>query len=174
MAITISGNGISSDAIASLAASKLTGQVPDANAPSGSVLQVVRAQSSGSQQALATTTFTDLNGVSLSITPVSASSKILLIGNVHGNVTQTGGGFTFKFVKNGTDIYTPLNNHQAYINNDPDWYQRIPRTYLDTAGTTSAITYKIQVATYTSKSAVFFYQAREEFASELVAMEIAA
>ena len=41
MAITLSGDGISSDAIASLSASKLTGQVPDANAPSGSVIQVV-------------------------------------------------------------------------------------------------------------------------------------
>jgi len=87
MPLVLSGDGITSDNITSLAASKLTGQVPDANAPSGSVVQVVSVvpspiatavASTGSNTANLTTSNTTLL-FSGSITPLSASNKILVL-----------------------------------------------------------------------------------------------
>jgi hypothetical protein len=78
MAITLSGDGISSDAIASLAASKLTGQVPDANAPSGSVIQVVTTYNASPSDIATTSTSLVASGITATITPESASNLILV------------------------------------------------------------------------------------------------
>lgn len=69
------------DNIAAMAASKLTGQVPDANANSGAILQVVQATKTDTQ-GINVSGWTDLSGLSLNITPISTSSRILLIAQV--------------------------------------------------------------------------------------------
>jgi hypothetical protein len=72
------GSGLLPNAnIEAVAASKLTGQVPDANAPSGSVLQVVQGNTS-TEVNTSGTSYVD-TGLSASITPSSASSKILVL-----------------------------------------------------------------------------------------------
>jgi hypothetical protein len=150
MAITLSGDGISSDAIASLAASKLTGQVADANAPSGSVIQVVgtfftTAASSTSR------TFADISGFSASITPISTSSKILVIGQLTGTPNSFGTGYELavRVTRNGTSVgsntvnstYGALSSRNASGGEGGD---TTSFCYLDSPSSLSALTYQVQ------------------------------
>ena len=73
--------------IASMAASKLTGQVPRANAPSGSVIQVVQATKTNTQ-GINASGWTDISGLSLNITPTSTSSTILILAQVQVGTSE--------------------------------------------------------------------------------------
>ena len=169
--------------MAAMAASKLTGALPaisgasltgltSAQMPTGSVLSVNRAESSGSQQTLATTSWTDLTGVTLTITPKSSSSKFLLMGSVNANPNPgTSNGFTFRFVRDGTAIFTPASGHESYFAL-ADWYARVVKSKLDTPSTASAVTYKIQVSQHTNANVRYNYGGDERFASEIVIWEI--
>jgi hypothetical protein len=70
------GSGLLPNAnIEAVAASKLTGQVADANAPSGSVIQVVSTNYTTRTVISQTTSVIDITGMSVTITPSSASNK---------------------------------------------------------------------------------------------------
>lgn len=179
MAITISGNGISSDAIASLAASKLTGQVPDANAPSGSVIQVVNALAN-SPVTIATTTYTDI-GLSASITPVSTSSKVFVLVRVPFN-TVRGGSITnawasIRLLRNGSAIEPiPGSTYEQGINyGDTVWgdFRSIAILQsLDSPSSTSSVTYSVQAARDSSNSSIIV-QETGYYKSSITLMEIA-
>ena len=138
----------------------------------GAVLSIHRAESTGSQQTLATTSWTDLTGVTLTVTPKSSSSKFLLMGSVHANANPgTNNGFSFRFVRDGTAIFTPASRHESYFALS-DWYARIVKTKLDTPNTASAITYKIQVAQHNTQNVFYNYGGDARFASEIVIWEV--
>ncbi len=67
-----SGSGIATTA--------LSGQVPDANAPSGSVIQVVNTMFNPSSTTTTSTSYVD-SGLSLGITLSSASNRVLILVN---------------------------------------------------------------------------------------------
>jgi hypothetical protein len=150
MAITLSGDGISSDAIASLAASKLTGQVPDANAPAGSVIQALGAIFTGTQT-LNGSTWTDITNLSITITPKDANSKFLLLATVNGVADDDGGFFRFSGGNSSNAVGDAAGNrfrsfgHAGYKYNSISLFT-LPMTYIDSPATTSAITYKVQFA----------------------------
>jgi hypothetical protein len=153
MAITLSGDGISSDAIASLAASKLTGQVPDANAPSGSVLQVVSTTKVDTFSVSDVNTFVDITGLSVNITPLSSSSKILVIVHVgsFGNNAGTPRTASFRIVRNSTVVGagTPEGSRlgasfRDFIDGDANHARNGSFAHVDSPSATSEITYKVQ------------------------------
>ncbi len=78
MPLVLSGDGITSDNITSLAASKLTGQVARANAVSGSVIQTVFTYVGDATQIDTTSTSWVSSGISATITPTSASNRIVI------------------------------------------------------------------------------------------------
>ena len=142
MAITLSGDGITSDNIISLAATKLTGTVPDANAPSGSIVQVPAQAITFTQINTTTTTFTDWPGMSVSITPSSASNRILIIAVLNGLYTDNSHNPLMRLLRNSTVIavggdYQPYNNAGV-----AGGCQNI--VFIDSPSTTSSVTYKIQ------------------------------
>ena len=157
MAITISGNGITSaniadgtitnadiNASAAIDGSKISGDF-------GKVLQVLYDKQTGSQT-IATTTYTDTN-LSITITPSSTSSKILVMANVMAALNG-GEGFGVNIVRGSTNILTTNQNYAVYagsISGDKirEW---LPISFLDSPSTTSATTYKIQVASYASNT----------------------
>lgn len=146
MPLVLSGDGITSDNITSLAASKLTGQVPDANAPSGSVIQVVQATTNTTTSS-SSSTYTDATGLSVSITPISSTSKILIVANIAFAVsTMDGVSGGLQIVRNSTAVYT--NNNSSNIGIGTPLYYNVATNlvYLDSPATTSATTYKIQLA----------------------------
>jgi hypothetical protein len=125
--------------------------------PAGSVLQVQSAIKTDTFT-LTSSTYTDVTGASVSITPSSASSKILVMAYIClGNTTATAGSW-FRVVRDSTAIGvgTAAGNRTATAGNmyPPATYSlnAFGWHYLDSPASTSSLTYKIQVAseaTYT-------------------------
>jgi hypothetical protein len=154
-----------------MAATKLTGTVPDANAPSGSVIQVVE----GSTTTTVNTTsisFTD-TGLSATITPSSTSSKILIVVS-HTNSRKlpqgNEGGINMWLQKNGSNLAQII---QAGLWTATSVYITggINSTYLDSPATTSAITYKTQFASHAAGVTAVVQE--NNMRSSIILMEIA-
>jgi hypothetical protein len=121
------------------------------NMPTGSVLQVLQAVKSDTQST-SSATFGDITGLSVSITPTSASSKILVTASVSRG-TDTNQITNFQFMRDSTAIgigdtagsrvratmsmYFGASDAVSHIGTTT-------MTYLDSPATTSATTYKVQ------------------------------
>jgi hypothetical protein len=118
-----------------------------APAGGGKVLQVVNATYS-TQTSTTSTTFAD-TGLTATITPTSATSKILVFVNqvgCHRN-SGTNGALQLRLLRGSTSIvtfekYLGYNGGTVEINAGS-----ASTTYLDSPATTSATTYKTQLAT---------------------------
>jgi hypothetical protein len=139
-------------------ASNVTGTLPAANGGSGrtvvtgNVLQVVSATKTDTQ-VTSTATFVDVSGLSLSITPSSASNKIFLVVNI--NIDGLERYMGVKFVRDSTDIgigdadgsrtrLTVSSMRNQSPTGDNYIMHNSSASFLDTPNTTSATTYKIQ------------------------------
>jgi hypothetical protein len=124
-----------------------------APAGGGKVLQVVQGTYT-TDVAIASTSMTD-TGLSLSITPSAATSKVLVL--VTQSIYIAGlnelRGFGHNIVRDATTVYNGGNGNLAFSfrtgkpadNNNAFRIQMTP-SYLDSPATTSAITYKTQAA----------------------------
>ena len=120
----------------------------------GAIRQVSSIVSTAVGQTLATTTYTDLTSLTLSITPSSTSSKILLISNINCELGNDE-GFGIRFLRDGTNIFTTTQQYAAYLGHNILIYTNAPFVFIDSPSTTSAITYKVQGAAYVSNSITF-------------------
>ena len=116
----------------------------------GSVLQVVSVTKSDTFTTTSTT-FTDVTGLSASITPSSATSKILVMVTI-GSLNQSDGAAAGRvnLVRGSTTILQPSSGSlpaslQFYSANQFE-PSNGSLSILDSPNTTSAVTYKIQVA----------------------------
>lgn len=117
----------------------------------GSVLQVVTVNKTDTFS-MASTTWADVTGLSLSITPTSASNKILVLASVAFGVDVN---FAYiRLVRDSTVINVgdaagsrpQVTGAQVYSSASPTYVvTQVPITYLDSPSTTSATTYKIQL-----------------------------
>lgn len=118
-----------------------------ATVASGKVLQVVEASLS-TEVNTTSDAYSDL-GLSASITPSSASSKVFVLGVLNAGKTGTGSTETAvnaKLLRGSTDISQVL-SWAFYTNSAVQSRANMPAfMYLDSPATTSATTYKIQVA----------------------------
>lgn len=122
--------------------------ITKASMPSGSVLQVVSlaANQGNSASSTSSTTFST-TGFSLSITPTSSTSKILVIAN--GAMTQTttsGTGCLATIYRGSTNLASGATNGFAYYENSSgSGFQWVTGTMqvLDSPATTSSTTYTI-------------------------------
>jgi hypothetical protein len=146
MAITLSGDGISSDAIASLAASKLTGTLPDANAVSGSVIQVVNGFTSAAVTTSVTNTYID-TGITATITPKFATSKIMVLVNICGMHRATGNEWNRMGIRilRGATVLGIEGLGQIWTRTSME-FRNAGAMYskLDSPSSTSALVYKVQ------------------------------
>jgi hypothetical protein len=117
--------------------------------PTGSVLQVVNA-TYATQATNTTSTFSD-SGLTASITPKFATSKILVL------INQTGCGkadnntrLTLSLVRNSTTLYNIEDSGGFTGNSTPNYFGGISTGYLDSPATTSATTYKTQFCSYSN------------------------
>jgi hypothetical protein len=174
-AIPATAGSVSDSYIVSMAGSKLTGTqvIPKATLPTGSVLQVVNATNTV-QASNSTTTYSDTN-LTATITPLFATSKILVIATVNG-IEKTAGssvnGCMLKLVRNSTDLII-FNQYAGYTNSAMNLIVPSGVTnYLDSPATTSATTYKCQFRNATA-SAIIYVQSNNDV-STMTLMEIAA
>jgi hypothetical protein len=134
--------------IEAVAASKLTGQVPDANAPSGSVIQVVQAHIT-TGTATTSQSYVD-TAITASITPISSSNKILVLISHNYYIARNGVGLPygdcfFRLMRGGSDL---ASNRYAINFGDTNWndfFNHNSFNYLDSPNTTSSITYRVQM-----------------------------
>jgi hypothetical protein len=131
--------------IVDVSASKLTGSriIPKGTMPAGSVLQVVNASTSTNVNQT-TTTLID-TGLSATITPSSASNKILV--EVFQNGVAKNSATTFERInlyRGSTLLYSLEGAVGVNGTTSPNYVGTVGTTYLDSPATTSAVTYKTQ------------------------------
>lgn len=137
----------------------------------GKVLQVVNVVYS-TQTNVSTTTFVD-TGLSATITPTSATSKILVIANNAGVKKGAANNLygAFKLLRGATDLITF--ESQAGMNSnasEANGIGSVSCNYLDSPATTSATTYKTQFNATASNMAV----QQDNCSSTITLMEIGA
>ena len=166
------------------------GAIEKADLPAGSVLQVVSTTKSDTFSATGggSGSFFDITGLAVTITPTSATSKILIFVNLscsssnaaeHLNARVVRGASTL--VGSGDAIGSRNQAMWAHgINNTSNNAKVFAAQYLDSPATTSSTTYKVQG--YNS-SATFYLNRTEAWsdtnhystgASTITVMEIAA
>ena len=128
----------------------------------GKVLQVVQTVKSDTASSTSAT-FTDISGMSASITPSSASNKILVFFDIgiSGGGGSSGCPGMIKLLRGSTSIYVgdaagSRETGYGSIYADPAYYgdayavAKMTGVYLDSPSTTSSTTYKIQFRANTS------------------------
>ena len=120
------------------------GTVLTSNSSLGKILQVVSVTKTD-VQSTTSTSFIDITGLSLNITPSATSSKILLTGMVvihHSLYTAF-----VRILRDSTEIGTSATgSNSAYIvyNHNDNSNQSRTINFLDSPNTTSQVTYKLQ------------------------------
>ena len=152
----------------------VTGTLPNANFSGGKIGQVLQTQSNSSTS-LSTTTYSDI-GLSQAITCSATSSKVLIMGSIQHSKsgTNTDRGHGVRILRGSTNIFTTQTLYYAYDSSQNSSFNDgdiTPFFYLDSPSSTSAITYKIQCATWNSGAVVFQSDSNQ---SPLVLMEVLA
>jgi hypothetical protein len=115
--------------------------VPASGMPTGSVIQTVYG-STTTQLEGSYLTATDL-GLSATITPISATSKILILVSANGiGVRDTSTYWDGYLLRNATNIGGFGNYLTSQVGNSGWWGASL--SILDSPATTSAVTYKLQ------------------------------
>jgi hypothetical protein len=134
-----------------LSATNLSGRVPSANAPLGSVIQVVSTTKTDVFSSTSTS-YTDITGLSASITPTNSANKILVfvsmtVGSAPLNVLMM-----FRLLRGATAINVG-DVRSGYVQStiggargiyDTNGANTLPMLFLDSPATTSSTTYKVQ------------------------------
>lgn len=145
MSLIISGG--SNGSLNNLALSANTGTIVDTGR-AGGILQVVSAFKND-PVTTASSSFADISGLSVSLTPSSTSNKVLILVNLGcvGNISNT---TLFNIVRDSTNIAQPsagtapatINEYQGGgSTGDTD---TCSISFLDSPATTSSVTYKVQ------------------------------
>jgi len=157
----------------SLAATALTGTIAAARLPVGSVLQVVYTHYTGTVSSTSAS-LVDVSGFSAAITPSSSSNKILVMVTIYfGFFNDAYPYVTLK--RNGTTIGSGVNATGNQVNsflsgtnqhqgaNGVSLYKYGPaaKNFLDSPGTTAALTYQIAFASPYSTASEIGYINRQ-------------
>ena len=187
MSITINGYGtISGISAGGLPAGTVTSATL-ASGVGGKVLQVKSVTKTDAAFSTTSTSYTDVTGLSVAITPTSSNSKILVSANIHG----IGDGSTqayFRFMRDstpiclGTDVGSRVSATLGSLHFDQaNDVNSCSQTFLDSPSTTSEVTYKIQCQTqgsgtiYVNRSNTDANNATSgRFTSSLTVTEVAA
>ena len=144
-------------AVANIGARAITA----AQVPAGGVIQVVQTVKTDTFSTQSTS-YVDITGLTVTITPSSASNKILVLTNISINSQNAHGGGML-LLRNGT----PINQADAAGNRrrssfsgqgftgdasgDQIMSMVVVGTYIDSPSSTSAVTYKVQVVNNTTE-----------------------
>ncbi len=162
--------------------------------PAGVGGKVLQVQSTTKLDTFTTTStsFTDITGMSVSITPSNTSSKIFITASCNLGVDGTDRNILLKLVRGSTDIYLSDQSgsnrqrssggiHTTHGASQPQESQSVNVMFLDSPSTTSATTYKLQGLTQASSNTFTLGRTpgndddtnRASFPSSITVMEIA-
>ena len=154
----------------------------------GKVLQVVSATKTDTQ-AFSSSTFSDITGLSVSITPSSTSSKILVFGYAMVAWDSSLSKIAINLLRDSTNILLAdtagsriRTSGFTYLGTACSGTFSLPVNFLDSPNTTSATTYKIQASALDNSGNVYINRSFVDTdnstfartASTITAMEISA
>lgn len=146
-----------------------SGVVNHSKMPTGSVLQVVSVTNKV-QSSTTGDTFTASNLLA-SITPKSASSKIVIFGHFYGRISAAGVGIAATVYRNSTNLTSgALGTTYAWLNNS-GIETALPFSTMDSPATTSSTTYTIYFKRSDSAGTAYFGNGNLD--SVITLMEIA-
>ena len=164
----------------------MTRAVNTALAGSGGVLQVVQTIKTDTFSSTALS-WTSVTGLSVSITPISTASKILVLVDLQA-VGATSTGCTMRITRNGTaiGIATSAGNRNAgsgpelYSTRTDQFYSNVANV-LDSPASVASLTYAVQMIVGGSSGTVYVNRSVSDFdttsytrsASAITVMEIA-
>ena len=128
--------------------------IPRDGLPSGASGGIIQVKSVIKTDTFTTTSssFTDITGLSVSITPQSSSNKILIQVCVSGDGRQSQSRANFRLMRGSTAICIgdtaggrARSTFAIYRPNDDHTTETASMTHLDSPATTSAVTYKMQI-----------------------------
>ena len=121
-----------------------------ASGSSGGIIQVRSVTKTDTFQTTSSS-FTDITGLSVSITPQSSSNKILILVHLTGDGRSTQARANFRLMRGSTAICIgdaagnrPRSTFGIYRPNDDHTPGNASLTFLDSPATTSSLTYKMQ------------------------------
>lgn len=152
MTITVGGSNITfPDSTVQNTSALVSGKVPYAYLPTGSVLQVVTASYATNLTTSSSTWVT--TGLSASITPSSTSSKILVIVNQSTNCYSSNSYVLgLQLWRGGSSVLTLTNANGDGTNAANSIYMMTPITYLDSPASASSVTYTTYYAATSTAS----------------------
>jgi len=102
------------------------------------------------------TTWTDVTGLSVSITPKSNTSKVLILATLSATGETSATGFFARLMRDTTAIAIPdaagSRIRATSVARDAQQMQTVAMHHLDSPATTSSVTYKVQIQTQGSGS----------------------
>jgi len=121
-----------------------------AGADGGGIIQVVSTLKTNTFSTSTANTWTDITGMSASITPSSTSSKIIVMCSIfassqYNSFIRLVRGSTVICVGDAAGNRVQVSTGSFYTYGDGNITNTQPITFLDSPATTSATTYKIQV-----------------------------
>ena len=116
----------------------------------GHVIQVVQNTEAATQTSTNSTSFVDAN-LNCSITPSSASSKILVHVTFQQKTSSRGDYGLFGLKRNSTD----LEGGKYFGTQQNDDWETVSFQYLDSPSTTSSVTYTLRYRSYAGSNYVY-------------------
>ena len=165
--------------------------VPRDGLPSGASGGIIQTKSVTKTDTFSITSssFTDVTGLSVSITPTSSSNKILVSYNLTCGTEDSGYQWGIRLMKDSTQIFVgdaagSRDRVSNFVrNNGSDLHTVYPSgQHLDSPSTTSSVTYKLQVVAYTAGRALHINKVHNDSndaavgrsASSITVMEVSA
>jgi|14_taG_2_1085336.scaffolds.fasta_scaffold02765_2 type IV secretory pathway VirJ component len=145
----------------------------------GKVLQVVSATKADTFSTTSTS-FTDITGLSASITPSSTSSKILVLVSTNASNTTVRESMAMRMMRDSTAIYIGDSGTQVSARlrkETTNATANISMNHLDSPSSTSSLTYKVQILTDVGNNCRINYEgggSSNRYASSITLMEIGA
>ena len=136
------------------------GAVTSAKLSAGKVLQVVSTTKTDTFTTTSTT-FADVTGFSVAITPTATSSKILILCTMNWSGDNAAAAAYCKLLRGSTDIFigdaagSRTRVSQAHIASNDDVSGTTSLNFLDSPSSTSELTYKVQMAVSASGTGTF-------------------
>ena len=164
--------------LTSLTAANITGSrgIPASTVPAGSVIQVVQTVLT-TQFSTASTTYTNVTGLSVAITPQFSTSKILVTANVVLSSTSLTEYSAVQLIRGATAIGNGATGFAIFQNTSNALAVTGVITFLDAPATTSSTTYQIQaISSSAAASATINYRGAttgQTLSSQITVMEIA-
>ena len=130
--------------------------------PTGSVLQVVSTTKTDTFSSATTGSWLDITGLSVSITPTSATSNVMIFGRITGQGQASATRLQMRLARDSTAISvgdaggsrTQVSGNELYIP-DNDAFLGSTIFFLDSPATTSATTYKLQIRNGNSGGTIY-------------------